>query len=734
MICYSDFILSLRPWSYCRLDEPVGYNLYLDSSGNGSHLKSEVEGVVANNRQPISFTGDPFVAGIHPMIETQRLSFGSVDFEVYDTSLRLDVPVFKSDSWIYRRREKIQNDLVINSMWLEITIDTDTPSYHEYMKNWVPPLHSYSGSSLAVDHLYLEDDFSHIDALAGGRLFSSLSQRTQPYVMHETFLRFGSLALVGITGVHYNYDGTYLGHSYRLSLITQVLKNDEWVEKLIWSRTLVTEDQVLHPASPLAGSHRFTIGIINPKTYYLMVKVSIDGGETETITVVLPEDESFVAYEHEVYSTCALMNDTTFSNLAVFFNSPFPSNEWLAASQKALIRPYSAPIAEDISILHGRSLSGFPALEKLPGSLFNTLNGILFLGTNQRLVTQMFKTDGSPDLIVRITPTIPGIAVGNTIKINQNKQSPFSGCWKVYAINTTNQIAMIAAVSTSIPASITLNNDSYDRSYQFMNDGQFIAVLRTKTIHYFSIGDLVTVHHLTDTDQAHTWSVTAVDADGFDIVAQNIQADYVFNDDCIVKQTPVGGGCWTKTFSDNVIGFGYRDIEAYKRNILIDDRELSYSKVSLSKIDNSDTSENLFIPKDIKSIFNREKDRFTSKAVGDCHRLYCFFPARQNTVSHTSIITFGEVYDWFNQDWCCVALVSISKEKDQDSGFNLAMAYPDWAIDQNTGFLVCRSFKSHLSQGYLQIEEDEGVTTSSGYGDTGQHVYPINIPYISFVP
>lgn len=733
MICYSDFILSLRPWSYCRLDEPVGYNLYLDSSGNGNHLKSEVEGVVANNRQPISFTGDPFAAGIRPMIETQRLSLGSVDFEVDSTSLRLDVPVFKSDSWIYRRREKIQNDLVINSMWLEITIDTDTPSYHEYMKNWVPPLHSYSGSSLAVDHLYLEDDFSHIDALAGGRLFSSLSQRTQPYVIHETFLRFGSLALVGITGVHYNYDGTYLGHSYRLSLITQVLKNDEWVEKLIWSRTLVTEDQVLHPASPLAGSHRFTIGIINPKTYYLMVKVSIDGGETETITVVLPEDESFVAYEHEVYSTCALMNDTTFSNLAVFFNSPFPSNEWLAASQRALSRSYSAPIAEDISILHGRSLSGFPALEKLPGSLFNTLNGILFLGTNHRLVTEMFPTEGSSNFTARITPTIPGIAVGNIIKINQNKQSPFSGCWKVYALNTAYQIAMTPALATTIPSTITIGGVDYDRKYQFTN-GQFLTVLRTKTLHYFRSGDLLTVHHLTDTTQAHTWSVTAVDDDGFDVVAQGILTDYVFNDDCLVKQTPIGGGCWTKTFSDNAVGLGYRDIEAYKRNILIDDRELAYSKVSLSEIDNSDPSENLFIPKDIKSIHNREKTRFTSKAVGDCHRLYCFLPSKQNTVSHTSVIVFGEVLDWFNQDWCSIAMVSIRYEKGQDTGFNYAFAYPDWKIDQDTGFLICRSFKSHASDGNLKIDENGVVITSLGYGDSGQHIYPINVPYISFAP
>jgi len=258
-------------------------------------------------------------------------------------------------------------------------------------------------------------------------------------------------------------------------------------------------------------------------------------------------------------------------------------------------------------------------------------------------------------------------------------------------------------------------------------------VLRTEIPHHFRLGDLLTVHHLTDTTQAHTWSVTAVDDDGFDVVSQGILGDYIFNDDCLVKQTPIGGGCWTKTFSDNVVGLGYQDIEAYKRNILIDDREPVYSKISLAEIDNSDPSENLYITKDIKSIFNREKTRFTSKATGDCHRLYLLLPSKQNTVSHTSVIVFGEVIDWFNQDWCSIAMVSISKDKDQDTGYNYALAYPDWKIDPSTGFLVCRSFKSHASDGHLVIK-DTGLTTTPGYGDTGQHVYPINVPFITFAP
>lgn len=520
MICYSDFILSLKPWSYCRLDEPVGYTLYMDSSGNGNHLKPSVEGSVADNRQVVSFTGDPFVSGIRPLIGTQSLSLGSIDFAVRDTALRLDVPLFKSDSWVYRRRVKIQNDLVINSMWFDLIMDTEVPGYHEYMKNWMPLLHSYSDEGLYADHLYIDEEFEHIDCPTDARLDAPLVQRTQPYIMHETFLRFGSLALVGITGVHYDYDGTYMGYSYRLSLATRIFREGEWIEKIVWSRTLVTEDQAVHPAAPLSpGPHRFTAGVLVPTTHSMTIKVSIDGGNQETIDIVLPEDESFVAYDHDTYSTIALMNDTVFSNLSVFFNRPYPTDEWLAASQRALTRDYIAPVSEDLSILHARPPGGFPAIEMLPGSLLNALNGVLLLGTNHRSVIQMFKTAGSTDFTVRITPTIPGITVGSTIKINHNKQSPFSGCWKVYALNTIYKISMTPAIATTVPATITLGATDYDRGYRFTNK-DFLTVLITETAHHFDIGNLLTVHHLTDIAQSHTWSVTSVDDDGFTAVAR----------------------------------------------------------------------------------------------------------------------------------------------------------------------------------------------------------------------
>lgn len=634
---------------------------------------------------------------------------------------------------MYRKREKIQNDLDINTMWFDLLLKTDVPSYHEYMDDWVPPLRSFSGSKMSIDSLASSDGLGHIDWSNGSSYNLSLSQRTQPYVLHETFLRFGSLALVGSSGVHYDYDGSYLGFSYRLSLVTRILREGEWVEKILWSRTLATENNITHPVSSLSeGTHRITVGVLNPTSHSITLKISIDGGNAETVNFVVSQNESLETYNHDIYSTVALSGNTVFSNFSVFFNQPYPSNQWLSSSHKTLTRPYQGLIAEDISVLNGMEPSGFPSIEALPGSLINTLESILFLGTNHRLATKVVPLVGNGNLTARVTPSVPGIAVGSTVKINQNQQSPFSGCWTNISPNAVDRVTLRPATETDIPASVTFGAD-YSCFYRFTNK-EFKISLTTKTIHHFRLGDSVVVRNSTNVDQGHTWVVTAVDDDGFSVVAQNISSEYNFVDECLIKQTPIGGGAWIETYTEGAVGLGYRNLEAYQKNILIDDRKPYYAEVRLAEIDNTLPSKKLYIPKNLKSVFNHEQDRFPAKAVGDCHRLYLFLPVKQNTVSHTSVIVFGEVFDWFKQDWCSIAMVSIRHEKEQDTGYNYAFLYPDWSIDQETGFLICRSFKSHASDGSLKINENGVVISLFGYGDSGQHVYPINVPYVSFVP
>lgn len=138
MICFSDFILSQTPWAYCRLDEPVGYNTYHDLTGNKNHLSAYNGLQAANNRQSISLQGDPYIGGIRPLIENQVLSINNIDFDIPQSALQFKVPEFKSDTYKYNRRQKVQNSLKMNSMWIDFLMDPHISSYHETMKDWMP--------------------------------------------------------------------------------------------------------------------------------------------------------------------------------------------------------------------------------------------------------------------------------------------------------------------------------------------------------------------------------------------------------------------------------------------------------------------------------------------------------------------------------------------------------------------------------------------------------------------
>lgn len=540
--------------------------------------------------------------------------------------------------------------------------------------------------------------------------------------MNETFLVFGCLTLVGITGVHYSPLGEYLGHTLRLALVTRYRNGSIENDYIVWSKTLLTIDPLNDPVTVFSnGLHRFTLGILNPTDSSLTVKVSIDGGTVQVIEVDLSEGLSFNTFDHNVYSRIAILNNTVFSNIAVFYHTPYPSSEWLSSSQMALSRSYLPPIAEDYT-----SLVNLPSIEKEPGSLLNVLNSALLFGNSQIPVSGITRVSGL--LSIRVEPALPGLSVGGTVKIGGNKQGPFDGCWRIIGLNSINQITIIPVSNTRIPTSIVLGLTEVAGSYRFSDETMVIKITTSKP-HSFSIGDLLTLHQITDQEQPHSWVVGDIDTEGFTATLSGVSLSYAYSGNALIKRTPVGGGCWKKVFSTNVVGWQYERIEAYQKNILLDDRVPHYSKVYLAEIDNTIPSECLFIPKDIKNSFNKERMRFPSKVFGDCHRLYLFLPAKQNTVSHTSVISFGEIHDWFNDEWCVVAVVSASNHRDQDIGYNYAFFYPDWIIDKNTGYLVCRSLKSHSSDSRIKTTE-----SLIGFGDSGQHVYPINVPYTSFVP
>ena len=103
MLCFSDFILALSPWSYCRLNEPNGISCYNDLTGNKNHLFTVNKEQFAENLTETNFIGDPGISSITPLEENRCWAIDKIP-EIPNTALCFTVPEFKSDTHIYRDR------------------------------------------------------------------------------------------------------------------------------------------------------------------------------------------------------------------------------------------------------------------------------------------------------------------------------------------------------------------------------------------------------------------------------------------------------------------------------------------------------------------------------------------------------------------------------------------------------------------------------------------------------
>ena len=695
MISYSDFILSKQPWAYCRLDEPVGINIYHDITGNKNHLINN--NIEIDNNQDIQLLGDPFIRGIKPTIDNQSLFINDYEIDIPDTSLMFNIPLFKSDSFIYRRREKIQNELSVNSMWIDVILGCDWQSHEDKIKDLLPSFLMSNGQNLKSD-LVRQTDIPYNYFIAGAN--TSVDLYTSPlFFISETFLILAHISLVGVTGVHYNPDGTFKGVSFKICLLEN--------KNIIWFKTLQSVNIIDDPIYQLSnGPHRFTIGLLNSSE----VRISIDGDTYQSILI------SPFTMNHSLYSKIAIFNNLTFSSLSVFFNKNYPSNNWLQKSQLALKRNLKKSVIKNQSHHFYHNF-----IEPLPGSFLNFINKTLFIGINQTFIKNQFIVSGQ--LKIRINESIPGLSVGQSIQVNQNKQGQFDGLWRISKIVNSTTIQLSPELISTSSVDITFNGNSYIREYQF-TDSPFLLNIEVLENRFYK-NDLVEINYITDTIQPHSWVVSLIDINGFEVTLSSSQSP-IFNDDCIIKNTPIGGGSWDKIYSD--FGFGIRgiQIEASPKNILFNDTNEFFVETSISEINNSNSSGIIFIPKNIKNNFNKEKNNTQSIVIGDSYRFYFTTTFKNNSLSHSQILFFGEIKNYFTGEWNIIASASNKSEKDQNCGFNFAFLYPDWTIDQETGFLVCKSILSQRSDGLINLLSN----SFSGFLDSGHHIYPINIPFI----
>lgn len=753
MLCFSDYILSQKPWSHCRMNEPEGNLVYLDISGNENHLYSQktINGYSNdfNNEQDLTYNDGMVMKGVKQKSLNRILCFNQLDWNIPLTSLQFRIPEFKSDTIFYIRHDKIQNSLFIGEYWLDFI--------------WNPHPESIVNSS--------------------------------ELVIYEEFVRFGPLKILSES----LYSENYIQTSLQLKIITK--------DQVIWSKDILND-----PFS--SGNHRFTIGLKQVQGF-IKFRLSIDGNNPIEINF------TGVLGGHEEYSNIAFYNQTIFSNISIFFNKAFPTNEWLIGSQKILESNYLATTTDISSILNE-----IPGISIIEGSLYSILDTLFFIGNRQTKVLGIHII-GTPTLQMSSLEFSP--LLNSDIIINSNNSGVFNGCYNV--IKITKSSITLSPIDAKMNLIINYNSNTYT-----INDGKYIDSLILEIVleynHPFKIGDNVSIGRFGIFN--YTWKVKEIDTlhhsfkiqpdifesylgISFDLneisegeilnsfllhdssifkpskmsIGENTNLNLTINpswklrafsgesinctfdymdflsgetmyldffnlsftnysgeilniklvtdesekkswylSDTIIKIMPFGGGNgWSKILNNHRIEYLGKTNNSIQKILIVNDTNEKYASLSVSNSDGSNESEILYFPRFINPPSKLNSYYAKWKAIGDQNRFYFFFPPKTNRISHGTFIAFGEIKNWVTNSWITILVASKTNSGYFNPGFNLAFTYSKWSI-LSEGYLLCELDSVPQSDGYLIEIENDIVTESTGILDSGYHIYPIPFPYI----
>jgi len=542
------------------------------------------------------------------------------------------------------------------------------------------------------------------------------------------------MIFTAVSAIHLDYDGT-VSHSLTLKLFFRYVGTDsEAMLYEVWTRTLITSDESLDPAQPFSeGMHRFTFGVELLTTKSIVFRISIDGQPATQSNITFNEydDSFFELADHSVYSKAAIFNQMKFANLAVFYNSPFPTNLWLAASQIVLSNNQTGAVSEDMSILNE-----IPTINALSGTLLAALDTCLLIGNQHLPIISAGLSGATMTLHVSTNAgaySPAGLpALNSYVLINDNTQGAINGVWRV--IGKTQSTLTLSPSSTTLLAGVVRFGGVDHQATGIRITSQSTLTLTLPPNHEFNFGDLVSVGQFSSTLLPHRWKVTASDVDGFTLTIENAPTNIVLNSSAIIKKTPIGGGTgWTKTYRTGEADYLCTILNCVPKKMVVDDTQVGFAKIRLSNIAGTGLSEPVYFTRFIKNSINKDPLRIPWKAAGNAGRLYLFLPAKQNLVTHTHLLSYGEIQSWSSQAWSVVLIGYETSSAEQNCGFSYAFMYPSWSI-LPTGHLLCQSFSSAQSDArWRQRKENTNVNVMS-FADSGHHIYPIDVPYITYTP
>lgn len=460
MFYYTDIILSKRPWAFCRLSEPTTSFIYLDQTGNKNHLytRSEIEDneaiypIVASNQEENSIINEISSKSIIIDDGTIRF-FNEIKWNELSLLLFFQVPEFRTEYTFYRRGEKVQELITISSLWMETVFFNFAPFlYFTLFNETFSIFHSFEGSSLILDALIVDIEGFH--GLAGERFDADLAVGYS-FRFFEYLLTLGPIDVFSTTLSRYDHESfPYYQKLYIEFFIDQKSVFELTLKEREWNGVLYIE---IEP--PLFNeTDRFTLGVSQSPhdKSKLILHLSINGMITRHISI----DNTINLSNYASYRSIGFSGLLNLSHVSVFFNEPFPNDEWLSTTQEILFYDKDLKQIENKWNRFDRSDYPFSLIENKINSFSNFMDSLLYYGSKHNIVSFYNHTPSVP-IVFRlykdsITPELPEYEINDNININSIGQFFTIGVWFVISI-FSNGIFIIP--STTAQSQLIIHND-----------------------------------------------------------------------------------------------------------------------------------------------------------------------------------------------------------------------------------------------------------------------------------
>lgn len=212
----------------------------------------------------------------------------------------------------------------------------------------------------------------------------------------------------------------------------------------------------------------------SPKNF--IVSVMLNGLIVVESAITLLQNDMLDINYQPLYNAMFLTGTCVYSSFSIYFNRPFPSQDWFSNSQTALTQNYVATDYQKLNIICSECLFSFP-IENNIGSSIPFLDKNLLIGNNHFNVESVESLSSTTTKVSLIPPReIPflshGFNVGDIVSIGGSNDQNLNGNWKVLEIyqkyiiiETLNSVISSTFSDQAIIKKAPIGGGYWDKTY-----------------------------------------------------------------------------------------------------------------------------------------------------------------------------------------------------------------------------------------------------------------------------